>query len=500
MTRRSGRSVSGGPPAGHVWVAICAMSALAFFADRVEGQAYRGWLSTSLQMVEFRPVGLDSVSADEAAGDGAGGFTYEGYPVDCGAGAVCTGLLPLGRERTFLSTQDLGLTFWRTGVRGLSATTLVRVRSGFGGNTTWPRYDDEFDTMLAYAQLVRSGARIRAGRQELRSGLGFSRFDGLSGSLQRGGVRVEAYGGRSLARGLREPANQAARALDDFFVDHGVYLLGAAATLRAAQLSATMRYHREILADRSGLDGERAAVDFSKVVPRARITGNLDYDFSFQRIGKAHLAVTAPLFEGRWLAEAGARRYVPYFELSTIWGFFEPVSYSEVFARAAWAPRGSLQGSVSWGRRSYGDAGTPIVLEALEDTGWWTRVVGRWEPSSGWSIDGRYRLEWGAGAFLNSVDGTVRRRVSESLGISLLVASFQQFEEYRLGQGRAITLGGTVDAQPADRIVLDGGFSLTRHRDGGTVHTSPWNQSRAWTSLRWRIGDDPGLANRRERR
>ena len=185
---------------------------------------------------------------------------------------------------------------------------------------------DLFDAMLAYAQYVRGAWRGRAGRQDIRSGLGISSFDGVSTSHDRGRFRFEAYGGRSLARGLREPSNEAARALDDFFVDQGVRLFGGAATVRTRRFTLTGRYHRELLADRSGLESERAALDLTAIVPRVRLTGSVDYDFSFQQVGKAHVTAMTPLGDGGWIVEVTGRRYVPYFELSTIWGFFEPVS------------------------------------------------------------------------------------------------------------------------------------------------------------------------------
>lgn len=462
-------------------------------APAVEAQSYRGWLSSSAHMVELRPVGLDSVPSEDAVPDGEGGFLFDGFPVTCEEG-VCSGLLPLEQVRTVTMTHDVGLTYWGLGIQGLSVTALARIRNDFG-DFTWPRYDDDFDAMLAYAQLARGDLRVRAGRQEVRSGLGLSAFDGVSGSLDRRRVRVELYGGRSLARGLREPANEALRNLDDFFVDKGVYLIGAAATVREAGVNLTARYHRQILSDRSGLDAERASLDFSTILPHVRIRGSLDYDFAFQQVGKGELTVTAPLAEGRWLVELGGRRYVPYFQLSTIWGFFEPVSYTEARVRVGWSGMPSLGVWAAGGWRSYGDTGTPLVLRPLEDTGWRADAGLRWEPLARWSVDARYELEWGSGAFLNSGDVGVRFQATERLGAGLSLTTFEQIEEYRFGTGRAVGVGGSADLTVTDRLDLFGGFSVTRHRDGGNVFTSPWNQTRAWMSLRWSVGEDPGLAN-----
>lgn len=475
-------------------IALCAFLLLG--SAPADAQSYRGWLSSSVNMLELRPVGPDTVSVADVTSGPDGGFLYEGYPVECGVD-TCSGLLPLPEVRTFAATQDAGFTYWGLGVQGLSMTGLVRLRSDLGGDFTWPRYDDRFDAMLGYAQLVRGGVRARLGRQEVRSGLGLSAFDGGSVSYDRDRVRVEGYGGRSLARGLREPTNEAVRALDDFFVDKGVYLFGGAVTVREVGLAITGRYHREILSDRSGVESERASLDVSSTrLPRVRIRGSFDYDISFQRPGKSEIVVSAPFQEGTWLVEVSGRRYVPYFQLSTIWGFFEPVSYHEARLRVGWSASQALGVWAAGGLRSYGDTETPVVVSPLEDTGWRADAGARWEPAEGWSVDASYQLEWGSGAFLSSADVGLRHQATERLGASLSMLSFQQIEEYRLGEGRAVGLTGSLDFAVVDRLDVFGGFSVVRHRDGGTVFTSPWDQTRAWTSLRWSIGEDPGLANR----
>jgi hypothetical protein len=369
-----------------------------------------------------------------------------------------------------------------------------------GSELVWPRSDDEFDAMLAYAQLQRGPVRVRAGRQDLRSGLGLSAFDGLSASYSYGSARGELYGGRSLARGLREPTNSALRGLDDFFLDHSVLLVGASGSVRTFGALMTARYHREILWDRSSLVSERASLDVSTQLTRVRVTGSADYDFSFQHVGKAELTASAPLAEGRWLVEMSGRRYVPYFDLSTIWGFFEPVSYSEVVARVAWSPSRTLGASFAGGRRTYGATGAPVILEPMRDKGWRADLGAHWRPVAEWTVDGRYELEWGPGGFLSSVDATGRYSVNDRLGVSLSLLSFQQIEEYRLGQGRAFGGSASSDYQWNEGLSLVGGFSVIRHRDGGNVFTSPWNQTRAWTSVRFDLGGDPGLANRGGRR
>lgn len=461
-------------------------------------QSFRGWTTTSVQVVELRPLGLDTVPRSDVVTDASGRFLYEGNEVSCVLATICTGYLPLSDERTLAATQDLSLTFWGLGLQGLSVTTLVRARARAGGDVVWPRADDEFDALLAYAQLQRGPWRLRAGRLDVRSGLGFSAFDGGSASYALDWISGEVYGGRSLARGLREPQNEALRGLDGFLLDQTVLLLGGAVSGRVLGTDVTGRYQREILSDRSSLVSERAALDVSTTLPRVRVTGSLDYDFSFQRVGKGHVTLSAPLAEGTWLVELSGQRYVPYFDLSTLWGLFEPVSYSEVTARVGWSPSVVLGGWVSGGWRTYGDTETTVILQPMRDTGWRADAGARWQVAGGWVLDGRYQLEWGPGGFLNSGDATVRFSPTERLTTSLTAMTFQQIEEYRLGEGRALGGGASADFALNDRISIAGGFSIIRHRDGGNVFTSPWNQSRAWTLLRLDLGSDPGMVGRRE--
>ncbi|MDX1492574.1 MAG: hypothetical protein R3253_00765 [Longimicrobiales bacterium] len=394
-----------------------------------------------------------------------------------------------------VGTQDVSLTAWGFGLTGLSATIYARARTGFGSEAVWPGSGDRFDAMLAYAQLVRSGWTVRAGRQEVRSGLGFSSFDGGSIAWRSSKLRLQGYGGRSLARGLRDPANDALRGLEDFLPDQGIYLWGGAAAMRLATASGALRYQREILADRSGLASERASLDLSTALPGVRLEGSLDWDFGRGQPGKGHVTALVPISAGTWTVSGSLRRYVPYFSLSTIWGFFEPVAYHEAEARVAWSPSREVGAWLTGGRRSYGDTRTVTVLRSLEDTGWRGEVGAAWSLRPSWRIDGRYELEWVPGGFLSSAETTVAWMPEARYSLAVTGMSLQQIEQFRLGDGRAHGVGLSGQMQLGQRMNLSGGGSVLRHTmDGGD---GPWNQSRAWTSLRVRVGSDPGLANRR---
>ena len=446
-------------------------------ASPLAAQGVRGWTGTTVQGVELRPL--------EAAADG------------CVPGEPC--YLPGGEELSVVGTQDVSLTAWGFGVQGLSATMFLRGRADLGSELVWPRSDDPFDALLAYAQLVRGGWTVRLGRQEIRSGLGFSSFDGGQVERRVGSVRLGAYGGRSLARGLRDPESEALRGLESFVPDQSIYLWGGSVQARQRTASATLRYQREILADRSGLASERASLDASAALPFARLSGSADWDFGLQRLGKSHITLSAPFGGARWIGSVTARRYVPYFALSTIWGFFEPVAYSEAVARVGWSATPALGVWVRGGWRTYGDTETVQVLSALEDTGWRAEAGFGWTVTDAMAVDAGYELEWGPGGFLSSADASVRWRVLPEVAVSVTGVSLQQIEQYRLGDGRAFGGGVSVDAELTDRLSFAGGGSLLRHRAERDGVVSPWSQSRFWTTLRVRVGSDPGLANRPSR-
>ena len=151
-----------------------AISLLAF-PTSTAGQSFRGWVGTTVQAVELRPLGIDTIprSAVTSTDDG---FFFEGRSVSCPSSLICTDYVALDKDHVVAATQDLSLTAWGFGLEGLSFTTLLRARAHAGGDLVWPRSGDAFDAILGYAQLVRGPLQLRAGRQDLRTGLGFAGF------------------------------------------------------------------------------------------------------------------------------------------------------------------------------------------------------------------------------------------------------------------------------------------------------------------------------------
>ena len=475
-----------------------ALGLLAWSSGEGAAQGYRGWIGTTVQAVELRPLDLDTVPRSALVPDALGRLTYQGVPVACGGDTLCTFYAAGEQAITVAATQDASFTAWGFGMEGLSFTGLLRGRARVG-DVAWPRSGDELDAILAYAQLVRGRWSAKVGRQEIRSGLGFPAFDGATAGLRFEQVDVDAYAGRSLARGLREPANEALRGLESFLIDKSAFLLGGSLRARVHGATLTGRYQREILSDRSGLLSERASLDLATLLPNARVRGAIDYDLGLGKLGKGRLTVGLPFAAGRWLVELGGVRYTPYFDLSTIWGFFQPVSYHEATAAVAWSPSSTLGARLSGGWRTYEDTETEVVLVPGKDQGWRAEAGVRWVPALEWTMDAGYRLEWGPGSFLSSADATARYRRSERLSLIASATTFQQLEELRLGDGRAFGGGLSADFEMNGRTTLSGGMFVLRHRDGGAPSMTPWSQSRAWTALRIEVGNDPALEARRSR-
>ncbi len=485
------------PAAACVWGA--ALSACAVLHGGLSAQGVRGTATTTTRWVQLRGIEADSVPIDQVTRNADGTFTYLGQGVACFGGDRCVYYRPGPRQDAVALTQDVSFTAWGLGVRGLSATGLLRARADLAGSFTWARSDDAFDAMLLYVELDRTPARFRLGRMQTTGGLGFSGYDGVHvmvGPLRS--ATVEAYGGRSLARGLAEPRNDVLRGLESFLLDRDAWLIGAAATAQpVAGLSIAGRYQREIWTDRSGLLSERAALDIGFTrLRRLTLSASADWDFAFERLGKADLTARMPVLSGPrslWL-EATARRYVPYFELWTIWGFFSPVAWHEVEVLAGWQPSGSLglRGSAGW--RRYDDTETVEVLSPLANDA--ARLTARvdWRSARGWLVQASYTLEDGFGAFLSSGDAGVRWQPRPELTLAIDSTAFQQIEQFRIGEGAV--LGGAASGawRVRDGLELSGGLSAYRQAFENRPSGVDWNQWRGWAALRIGFGRDPGMA------
>jgi hypothetical protein len=396
-------------------------------------------------------------------------------------------------EHAIALVQDVDFTAWGLGVPGLSATAALRARAHVDGEFTWPRSNDAFDAIALYAEYDREPFRVRLGRQQSVGGLGFTSFDGASVMVEPDPrFTFEAYGGRSLARALYSPRNDALRGVEDFLPDRDAYLFGGWA--EAEPIAGTvlaLRYQREIWSDRSNLLSERASLDMrTNFFAPLAVTAAADYDFAFGRIGKAHVTVRLPVTNVS--IEATARRYLPYFELWTIWGFFSPSAYHEAELVANWRARPEFSLWISGGWRRYEDAEAPIVFSRLEDESKRFGVGASYELSRNLTLMGDYQYETGFGAHLSTADLSVRWQPHARLTTTVAATAFQQIEQFRVGEAAVLGGSAAADLEITSRVSLAGGVSLYRQTYDNRASGADWNQRRGWTALRLILGSDPG--------
>jgi hypothetical protein len=467
-------------------------------AGTAESQAVRGSTRSTARYLEIQPIAQDTVSRERVTERPGGALEFEGFPVFCLPDGFCVFYRAAPQQSAAVFYQDAEFTAWGLGVQGLSATAMVRARAHVGGDFTPPRSDDAFDAVLAYLELNRDRYRVRLGRQRVMSGLGFVGYDGLEGRFDPvDRVRVQAYGGRSLARGLSEPRQRALRGLDDefFLPENEALLFGSEVAVDPAPgTSLALRYQFEIWSDRGGMLSERASLNGRTAAWRPLIlSGNADYDFAFGRIGKGHLTAQLPVLDQRLLLEATARRYVPYFELWTIWGFFSPVGHHEAMLRGTWRATPGVSVWGAGGYRRYEDTGTEVLLDPLKDEAFRAELGGAWQLPRELTLNGSYRWEGPVGAFLTSGDATLGWQATDRLGVALSATAFEQAEEFRIGSGRVFGGGAMVDYEARDAVRISGGLDLYRHAFQNRPSQVDWTQTRAWMALELGFGRDPGI-------
>jgi len=478
----------------HAVVVFC-LTAVAASAVGIPAQGVRGVATSAARYIQIRPIQRDTIPLSAVQRDANDATTYEGAPITCVPGfQYCVRYVAGEVENAVAFSQDVSFTAWGLGLQGLSATVLLRARVD-GGSFVWPRSDDSFDAMLAYAELDRVRYRVRLGRQRATSGLGFSGYDGASVLYEPASpIRVEGFAGRSLARGLDEPRNDALRSIEDFVLDRDAWLFGA--SIRAEPLSGvslTARYQREIWSDRSGLLSERASLDFRAPLPgRISISAAADYDFAFGRVGKSNVTLSAPFAADRVRVEAVARRYVPYFELWTIWGFFDPVAWHEIELRGNWRVGSTIALRGYVGLRKYGDTNAPIILSELPDRAQRGGIGANWRISDDLIIDADYAIEKGFGAFLSTGSAMARWQALSRISLTANLTAFQQIEEFRVGEGAVVGGGLFASFEATERTGLDVGANLYRQTFDGRANSPDWNQFRGFASLRIGFGRDPG--------
>ncbi len=472
-----------------------ALVALALGATPLVGQGYRAEVGVWGSYLELRGAARDSLPEDQVPGEGLRRRLADGTLVSCIPQRFCYWYRAAGEEPVTILSQDVRVTAW-PGATVPGLALHVHARGRFGTDDFWPRSSQEVDLITAYLSYDRHGFGIRAGRLARFDGLGYRNFDGASVAWYGlKSLRVEAFGGWSLAPNLNAPRSGSLLTTADAFApdDRGLLFGLKVGGQLGRTLVGDLLYRREIRTDLLALYSERLALDARALVGPVTAEVSAEYDLSYEEVNDARLRISAPIYGGLELA-LQARHYTPFFELWTIWGAFSPVGFNEGRGSLLWAvPKTDLVLEAGGAYRKYEETNAGSESLPIKDHGWRAFASGRWS-SGGWFADGDYRAETGFGAVRYGGDLGFGRRFGSGSYIALRGSATQTFGEFRLGE-QVVSGGGLEGAFRAGDLSLSGGAGLYRI----TIDESPssdWTQARLHGGISYRFGSDTSGSRR----
>jgi hypothetical protein len=461
------------------------------------GQGFNGRARTYLSYLDLQETVLDSVSASEVPGQGTQRALADGTRVTCSDGfcryfrsGSTLGVAPL--------IQDLELNFW-TGITGLRAYAHLRGRAPLGDSKLWPRSDQEFEALAAYAEYGRSFYRVKAGRLWQTTALGFHNFDGGSAQFRLPHrVEFSVYGGLSLLRGLNQShTSDLLSSVEALGPREDAYLFGVKGSWRPyPNLATSITYQREKSRDSDLLYSERLAGSARLLVEGATLDIEVKYDLATETTNLFRASVSAALGAGL-KATGEVRKYLPYFELWTIWGVFSPVGFREAKGRLDWMDPAGRFGAYAYGSyREYEDTDlSEGATLTLQDKSWRIGGGGRYAIRDDLTLNGEYRHDVGYGASRSGGDISLRRSFGGKTYLALQGTAFETFSEFRVGSGTVFG-GGLQGATPIGPASLRAGAMYYKHLQDERPSALDFGQARLHLNLEIPIGKDPGLSGR----
>lgn len=468
----------------------------AFVPTALGAQGLRISGVTTMQLIDLRPLAIDSLPASSVPGTGESRTTAAGVPAICPqTSTFCQYERSSSRVSATPLLQDVTVAGWGW-MEGLSFQADLRARTQLGGNGAstfvFPRTNDHFDVVDAYAQLSRAAWQARIGRQWATSGLGAYDFDGGELQLRRDRFSVEGWAGRALVEGLAEPYTTAQlAAVDNLPPQQQGYLFGARARYRPdALMAASLTYQRILISDRSGLYSERAALDASARRFGAALDLGLTYDLATGDWNEARLRVGTGGTRSL-VASAEVRLSRPYFELWTIWGAFAPVGFDEGRATVGWNPSAiPLSFAVRGAYRKYAETNAGM---SLRTNGWRAGGDVIWRGERSFSASGSYDVDIGSGAANTDVRVDTRWIPTSRLSLGVEGSVTQNIYEFRVGTGRIYGLSADASLGLRSDLQVAAAAGLYRHTLTNGAPGPDWSQRRATIRLEWMVGRDPGL-------
>jgi hypothetical protein len=479
--------MSGSRRSARLAVALCFLGATAAWA-----QGYRLRLDTRYQLVAFRGVTRDSIPADSTIIGSTGGFqTPDGFAVVCTPGSSFCRFFRAGprlASQPFVSSADI--TVWGMGIAGLSVRGSARWGADLGRDRLWPGTQPALQLLEGYAEYSTPTITGRLGRQHVTGRFGWTGFDGaaLTARLPRHGVELAVYGGWGLARSLDVPiTSPSLNPLDEFQLPERHLTAGATLGWRSRQADLRAEYRREVDPSVDLFISERTA--FTAVLRPAEhvsVTGGTEYDLAQGWWGTSDLFLRYD--DDRFNAEAGVRRYRPFFELWTIWGAFSPVSYTAIDGSVAFVIK-PIRLRASGERYWFDDSGAETALASFADRGWRNSlsVTARLSPTL--TLDGGYHRESGPGASSRTWDGRISWLPAPTLTLSAFGSTLTRPLELRFDDAQVDAVGIDAAFRASERlqIALTGAqyFEERQRPDAGAFD---WSQFRVHARVTWVFG------------
>jgi len=476
---------------------LLAATALLLLPAHGQAQGFNGRARTYVSFLQIRDLVLDSVPAANVAGEGSQRALSDGTTVTCGD-EFCQYYRSGPEVNIAPVLQDLELNAW-SGITGLRAYAHLRAREPLGDRELWPRSDEKFEALAAYLEYRRSFYRLQLGRVWRTTSLGFYNYDGGTLSLRLPtSLDVDVYGGKSLVRGLNQGySSDLISSVEELEPREDAYLLGAHARWSPISMLATaFTYQREETTHTGDLYSERVAGSARLFIEQATLDVEWKYDLASEQTNLAQISLSRPLIAG-FTGRGEFRKYVPFFELWTIWGAFSPVGYKEARGRLDWASNTGRIAAHAYGSyRQYEETEADAPADyGIRDDGWRIAFGGRYAIQDDLIMDGEYRYDEGYGASRSGGDLTVQRLFGRSTYVALKGTAFETFSEFRVGSGRVIG-GGVQGGIPLGPATVQAGAMFYKHTQQDRPNILDLNQARLHLNLEIPIGKDPGMAGR----
>jgi hypothetical protein len=372
------------------------------------------------------------------------------------------------------------LTAWGFGIQGLSARANFRFNWDMG-DASWVNMEPTLQLYEGYLDYQHQWFALRGGRQIVTNRLGWAGFDGGLATVRdvKHGADASFYAGWGLARSAAVGINNTITApLGDFIPPERHLLVGAYGNLRTGVADLRFDWQRQF-----DLSTDYLISDFlagSATIRPARhvaLTGGAAYDLALGQWGSADASVRYTT--ARVQVSGGYRRYMPRFDLYSVWAAFSPVAWNGVNGSLIVTPvRGlQLRGRGEYLKFEDTETNTPS-FPTLND-GYRTNFGATITAVRNFTFDAGYNLEKVTGAWISGMDASVGWTPNQDVRFRVYGAYAQRPLEYRYDASTAKWIGLDADAMVAARFSV--GLTVVQmyeERARPDNAAFDWNQTR----------------------